>query len=95
MALDRHQVAKIAALARLSFTDAELDELTVQLGKIVDLVDQLSLVNTDGIEPMVHAIELENVLKADEIQPSLDRRKALANAPDADEECFRVSAVLG
>ncbi len=95
MALDRSQVAKIAYLARLSLTDTELDDMTVQLGKIVDLVDQLSLVNTDGVEPMVHAIELENVLKADEVKPSLAREKALSNAPDADEECFRVSAVLG
>jgi aspartyl-tRNA(Asn)/glutamyl-tRNA(Gln) amidotransferase subunit C len=95
MALDRQQVAKIASLARLSFTDSELDELTTQLSKIVDMVDQLGKVNTDGIEPMVHAIELENVLKADEIEPSLVREKALMNAPDADGECFRVSAVLG
>ena len=95
MSLDRQQVAKIAYLARLSLTEAELDEMTQQLVKIVDLVDQLSEVNTDGVEPMVHAIELQNVLQQDEIKSSLPREKALANAPDADEECFRVSAVLG
>jgi aspartyl-tRNA(Asn)/glutamyl-tRNA(Gln) amidotransferase subunit C len=95
MSLDRQQVAKIAYLARLSMTDAELDEMTQQLVKIVDLVDQLSEVNTDGVEPMVHAIELQNVLQEDEVKTSLLREKALANAPDADEECFRVSAVLG
>jgi len=95
MSLDRQQVAKIAYLARLSLTESELDEMTQQLGKIVDLVDQLSEVNTDGVEPMVHAIELQNVLQQDEIKSSLPREKALANAPDADEECFRVSAVLG
>ncbi len=95
MSLDRQQVAKIAYLARLSLTEAELDEMTQQLVKIVDLVDQLSEVNTDGVEPMVHAIELRNVLQQDGIKSSLPREKALANAPDADEECFRVSAVLG
>lgn len=95
MSLDRQQVAKIAYLARLSLTESELDEMTLQLGKIVDLVDQLSTVNTDGIEPMVHAIEMQNVLQTDEIKASLPREEALANAPDADEECFRVSAVLG
>lgn len=95
MSLDRQQVAKIAYLARLSLTEAELDEMTQQLVKIVDLVDQLSEVNTDGVEPMVHAIELQNVLQKDEIKSSLPREKALVNAPDADEECFRVSAVLG
>ncbi len=95
MSLDRQQVAKIAYLARLSLTESELDEMTQQLGKIVDLVDQLSEVDTEGVEPMVHAIELQNVLQQDEIKSSLPREKALANAPDADEECFRVSAVLG
>jgi aspartyl-tRNA(Asn)/glutamyl-tRNA(Gln) amidotransferase subunit C len=95
MSLDRQQVAKIAYLARLSLTESELDEMTKQLVKIVDLVDQLSEVNTDGVEPMVHAIELQNVLQLDEVKTSLPREKALANAPDADEECFRVSAVLG
>ena len=95
MSLDRQQVAKIAYLARLSLTETELDEMTQQLGKIVDLVDQLSAVNTDGVEPLVHAVELQNVLQEDEIKRSLPREKALANAPDADEECFRVAAVLG
>ena len=95
MSLDRQQVAKIAYLARLSLTESELDEMTQQLGKIVDLVDQLSEVNTDGVEPMVHAIELQNVLEQDEVKSSLPREKVLANATDADEECFRVSAVLG
>ncbi len=69
--------------------------MTQQLGKIVDLVDQLSAVNTDGVEPLVHAVELQNVLQKDEVKASLPREKVLANAPDADEECFRVSAVLG
>lgn len=95
MALDRDHVAKIARLARLTFSDDELDELTVQLGSIVSLVDQLSSVDTTDVEPMVHSIELTNVLKPDEVQPSISREKALANAPDADDECFRVSAVLG
>ena len=95
MSIDRQQVAKIAYLARLSLSDSELDEMTHQLGKIVDLVDQLSEVDTEGVEPLVHAIELQNVLHEDQIRPSLPREKVLANAPDADEECFRVSAVLG
>lgn len=95
MSLDRQQVAKIAVLARLSLTESELDEMTQQLGKIVGMVDQLSAVNTDGVDPLVHAIELQNVLQEDEVKASLPREKTLANAPDADDECFRVTAVLG
>lgn len=95
MSLEKEQVAKIALLARLNLTPEELVEMTGQLQKIVGFVDQLSGVNTDGVEPLVHAIELENVFVKDEIVPSLPRGAALANAPEADEECFRVTAVLG
>jgi len=94
MSLDRAQVAKIALLARLSLSEQELDSATDQLGKIVDLFRQLDQVNTDGVEPLVHAIELHNVLAADQVVPSIERELVLKNAPSADEECFRVSAVL-
>lgn len=94
MSLDRAQVAKIALLARLSLSEQELDAATEQLGKIVDLFRQLDQVNTDGIEPLVHAIELHNVLAVDQVAPSIGRELALKNAPSADEECFRVNAVL-
>jgi aspartyl-tRNA(Asn)/glutamyl-tRNA(Gln) amidotransferase subunit C len=94
MSLDRAQVAKIALLARLSMSEQELDSATEQLGKIVDLFRQLEQVNTDGIEPLVHAIELHNVLAADKVAPSIERELALKNAPSADDECFRVNAVL-
>jgi aspartyl-tRNA(Asn)/glutamyl-tRNA(Gln) amidotransferase subunit C len=94
MSLDRAQVAKIALLARLSLSEQELDSATEQLGKIVDLFRQLEQVNTDGIEPLVHAIELHNVLAEDQVAPSIDRELALKNAPSSDDECFRVNAVL-
>jgi len=94
MPLDRPQVAKIAFLARLSLSEQELDTATDHLGKIVDLFLQLDQVNTDGIEPLVHAVELQNVLAVDQVAPSIARELALQNAPLSDEECFRVNAVL-
>jgi aspartyl-tRNA(Asn)/glutamyl-tRNA(Gln) amidotransferase subunit C len=95
MALDKDQVRKIAYLARLSLSEQELETVTADLEKIVGLVNQLSELNTEGVEPLVHAIELQNVLMADEVRASLPREQALANAPEADEECFRVPPVLG
>lgn len=95
MALDREQVAKTAHLARLSLSESELEQMTGQLGSIVDLIGQLNEVDTTDAEPMVHAIELENVLAEDVVRPSLPRESVLANAPDSDDECFRVAAVLG
>jgi len=94
MSLERSQVAKIALLARLSLSEQELDAATDQLGKIVDLFQQIDQVNTDGIEPLVHAVELQNVLAVDQVAPSISRELALRNAPSSDEECFRVNAVL-
>lgn len=94
MTLDRAQVEKIAYLARLSLSETELDQMTTQLGRIVEFVDQLSELNTDGVEPLVHAIELQNVMAEDRVQPSLPRDRVLQNAPQKDVECFRVPAVL-
>jgi aspartyl-tRNA(Asn)/glutamyl-tRNA(Gln) amidotransferase subunit C len=82
-------------LARLLPDDSELDELTRQLGKVLDYVALLSELNTDGVEPMAHAIELCNVFADDVREDSLPISEALLNAPKADEQCFRVPAVLG
>jgi aspartyl-tRNA(Asn)/glutamyl-tRNA(Gln) amidotransferase subunit C len=94
MTLRREQVEKIAHLARLDLSPDELETMTVQLGRIVDLVDELSGVKTEGVEPLVHAIELSNVMADDEISPSLDRAAALAGAPSADREFFLVPPVF-
>jgi len=95
MALAAEDVIRIGNLARLSLTPAEVMELTDKLGKIVELVELLAEVNTDDVEPMVHAFELNNVLASDVCKPSLSREEVLQNAPSSDSECFRVPAVLG
>jgi aspartyl-tRNA(Asn)/glutamyl-tRNA(Gln) amidotransferase subunit C len=93
--LSREEVEKVALLGRLRLSPQELDTMTAQLGAIVDYVQQLSELNTDDVEPMAHAVELTNVFRPDELQPSLDRTAALANAPHHDDECYLVPAVLG
>ena len=95
MALTREDVEKVSLLARLQLTETQLNEMTEQLGGILGYVDQLSQLDTDNIEPMAHAIDIANVFAEDVLVPSLDRTEALANAPKADDECFRVPAVLG
>lgn len=92
--IDRATVLKIARLARLEFTDAEIDELTGQLGSILSLVEQLQEVDVDGVEPMVHAIDLTNALADDQLGVSISRDAALRNAPADDGEHFLVPAVL-
>lgn len=95
MALSAEDVIRVANLSRLYLAPGEIDELTVKLGKIVELVDQLSEVDTENVEPMVHAFDLQNVLAPDVCGHSLDRTEALKNSPASDSECFRVPAVLG
>lgn len=95
MSLTIDDVRRVANLARLEFNESELAEITSQLSKVVTLVDELATVNTDGVDPMVHAIELANILAADTPRASLSRAEAIKNAPSADDECFRVPAVLG
>jgi aspartyl-tRNA(Asn)/glutamyl-tRNA(Gln) amidotransferase subunit C len=95
MTLTREDVEKVALLARLRLSEAEIVAMTEQLGRVLGYVEQLSELDTDNVPPMAHAIELENVLVDDVVQPSLDREVALANAPKRDAECYRVPAVLG
>jgi aspartyl-tRNA(Asn)/glutamyl-tRNA(Gln) amidotransferase subunit C len=94
MALTADQVRWVAHLARLELGDAELEAMTRQLSDIVNYVDQLQQVNTEGIEPLAHALDLQNVFRADEPAPSLPVDLALANAPDRRGDFYGVPAVL-
>jgi aspartyl-tRNA(Asn)/glutamyl-tRNA(Gln) amidotransferase subunit C len=99
MPLTRQDVEKVSLLARLLLTPAELDRLTSQLGGIVAYIEQLAElddeIKTQQVQPMAHAVEMTNVFRPDEACPSLGRTEALANAPQHDEQCYLVPAVLG
>ena len=94
MSLTPEQIRWVAHLARLELTDAELETMTQQLSAIVDYVNQLQQVNTDGVEPLAHALEIHNVFRADEPAPSLPVDEALANAPQRHGDFYAVPAVL-
>lgn len=95
MSISRDQVEKVALLARLQLTEDEAQRMTTELNDVVGYVDQLGEVDTDNVEPMAHAVEVHNVLRADEVKPSLPRDEALANAPKHNEAGYLVPAVLG
>lgn len=95
MALTRADVEKVALLARLRLSDAELETMTSQLVQIVGYVDQLSEVDTDDVAPMAHAVEVTNVFRDDRVEPSLPRSDALANAPRQNGRSYLVPPVLG
>ena len=95
MALTRADVEKVALLARLDLTEAELATMTEQLAQIVGYIDQLSGVDTEGVEPMAHAVEVTNVFADDVVEPSLPREVALATAPRHNDRGYLAPAVLG
>ena len=95
MAISRDEVRKVSLLGRLLLSEEELDKMTAEMGRILEYMDLLSEVDTEGIEPMAHALEVSDFFRADEACPSLPRQQALANAPNHDDECYLVPAVLG
>ena len=95
MTLTRTDVEKVALLARLRLSEEELDAMTGQLARILDYVAQLGQLDTENVEPLAHPLELSNVFADDVLAASLDRDRALANAPKRDDECYRVPPVLG
>jgi len=95
MALSSEDVRKLAVLARLDLSAEEVEHLGPQLESILGFVAKLSELDTEGVEPMTTALEVDNRWRADRLVAGLNRDAALANAPAADEECFRVPPVLG
>ena len=94
MSLSPDQVAWVAHLARLELPPADRDRMARQLSAILDYVDQLKQVNTDGVEPLAHPLKVHNVFRPDEPRSSLAVDEALANAPDRQGDYFGVPAVL-
>jgi len=95
MAISRNEVEKVSLLARLRLSEEELEKMTSQMGAILEYFALLKQVNTEGAEPMAHALDVSDVFRPDQLRPSLDRELALAEAPHRDAECYLVPAVLG
>jgi aspartyl-tRNA(Asn)/glutamyl-tRNA(Gln) amidotransferase subunit C len=88
--IEREQVLHVAKLARLSFSDEEVDRLAPELSKIVEYVEQMDRLELEGVEPTSHVVELQNVLREDVPRPSLPKERALEQAPSAAGGGFRV-----
>ncbi|WP_142849766.1 Asp-tRNA(Asn)/Glu-tRNA(Gln) amidotransferase subunit GatC [Telmatospirillum sp. J64-1] len=94
MSLDKATVRTIANLARIEVPDEELDHLAGELSRIVDFVEQLSEVNTDGVAPMTSVAEMTLPRRQDVVSDGNCRDGVLANAPDADDGFFCVPKVV-
>ena len=93
--ISRADVEHVAKLARLALTDAEIEDLTAELAGILGHAADMEALSLDDVPPTAHPLPLENVLRADEVRPTLDRDEVLAAAPAAEDGRFRVPRILG
>ncbi len=87
-------VEHIAHLARLTLAGSEKEKFGAQLNSILTYVEKLEELDTTGVEPTSHVLEISNVMREDELRPSLSRDDALMNAPDRSEEFYRVPKII-
>ena len=89
------QVRHVAKLARLAIPEARIEKISGQLESILHYIDKIGAVNTEGVEPMAHALPVKNVLREDAAEPGLPIEAVLRNAPETDERFFKVPKVIG
>jgi len=94
MKITRQDVENVALLSRLEMTAEELEAYSGQLNAILEYVDVLNKLDTTGIEPTAHVLQLKNVMRPDEVKPSLPQELALSNAPEAEDGYFKVPKVM-
>jgi aspartyl-tRNA(Asn)/glutamyl-tRNA(Gln) amidotransferase subunit C len=92
--LTRADVEHVARLARLELSEDEIEQFTVQLGAILEHAAQVAALDTEGVPPTAHPVELLNVLRPDEPVPSLPPEAVLAMAPAVEDGRFRVPRIL-
>ena len=94
MKIDRPLLDKIAHLARLDFDEKDAEKMMADMNAIVDWVEKLSEVDTEGVEPLTTMSHEINVMREDVVRQHISREQALANAPQKDPEYFRVPKVI-
>ncbi|MEX1002893.1 MAG: Asp-tRNA(Asn)/Glu-tRNA(Gln) amidotransferase subunit GatC [Crocinitomicaceae bacterium] len=87
-------VDHIAHLARLEFEGNKKESIKADLNKMIDFVDQLTEVNTEGVEPLIFMTDAINVLREDEPQLTITQQEALKNAPNKDSDYIKITTVL-
>jgi aspartyl-tRNA(Asn)/glutamyl-tRNA(Gln) amidotransferase subunit C len=92
--IDRETVKHVAKLARLGMTEEEVDVFARQLSVILENIAKLQDVDVSGVSPTAHASRLSNIMRPDIAQPSYPQEVLLANAPEQEDNCLKVRAVL-
>jgi aspartyl-tRNA(Asn)/glutamyl-tRNA(Gln) amidotransferase subunit C len=88
------EVAHVAHLARLKLSEAEQEQFTAQLGAILDYMEQLNEVPTEGIEPTSHVMDLVNVFREDRVRQTVTVEALLQNAPESAHQYVVVPRIV-
>ena len=95
MKITKDEILHVGKLARLDLDDESIEMFAGQIGTILEYVETLNQVDTEGVEPMSHPIPRTNAFRADEPGEHMDRDLALANAPEKEDGCFVVPRIIG
>jgi aspartyl-tRNA(Asn)/glutamyl-tRNA(Gln) amidotransferase subunit C len=95
MRITKEDVLYVADLARLDLDEASIEAFAEQIARILEYVDMLNQVDTEGVASTSHAISLTNAFREDEQKGHLERDRALANAPESENGNFIVPKVVG
>lgn len=90
MQISVETVKRVAELSKIRLDEASVGKMQEELGCIVEYMEILNQLDTEGVEPLSHAIELKNVLREDKVVPSYLREEILKNAPKASDDAFVV-----
>lgn len=92
--LDKQQVRKVAKLARLQLSEDEREQFSTQLSKIIKYIEKMNELDTESVTPLAHCLDVYNNFRPDEPRPSLGTDKTLENAPQRDEDFFKVPKII-
>lgn len=94
MGISREEVGKVAKLARIQFTEAQLDKFSTQMDAIVKYVEQLNELDTEKVEPTAHALPIYNVMREDKVTNGEPSEQVFENAPHHEGHFFKVPQVI-
>lgn len=94
MPISRDEVRHIAMLARLGLSDGEVEKFTHQLSDILDHAQVITGLTTEGIEPLIHAVDQRNIYRKDEVKEGLKPEEALQNAPSKEDDSFKIPPII-
>jgi len=94
MKIDQTLISRLEHLARLELSAEEREGIRNDLNNILQMVEKMNELNTDNVEPLVYINEQSNVWREDEVKNQVDRKEALKNGPDTNDEFFKVPKMI-